>query len=132
MSDSVGELSECSPALRLDGPGITRLRGAGLTLHRQGQNSQASTSVHGLRATAGDHGLTQRCEVPCGVHVPVRGEPALRADVRTLRQGSVVFSRRGCAWILTARASTRSASLRLGWLTLRFRSVAIGEFLNIP
>ena len=39
---------------------------------------------------------------------------------------------RGCAWIVTARASTRSASLRLGWLTLRFRSVAIGAFLNMP
>ena len=33
---SVGELSECSPALRQDSPGVSRLRGAGLTLHRQG------------------------------------------------------------------------------------------------
>src|SRR5665811_1763957 len=47
-------------------------------------------------------------------------------------RASWVFSRRGCAWIVTARASTRSASLRLGWLTLRFRYVAIGEFLNLP
>jgi hypothetical protein len=91
MSVSVGELSECSPALRLDGPGLTRLCGGGLTLHGQGQNSQASTSVYGLRATPGDHGLTQRGEVPCGVHVPVKDEPASRADIRTLRQGQFGF-----------------------------------------
>jgi glutathione peroxidase-family protein len=45
MSVSIGELSDRSPALLLDSPGVTRLRGAGLTLHRQGQNSLASTSV---------------------------------------------------------------------------------------
>ena len=47
MSVSVGELAERGPALRLDGPGLTRLCGAGLTFHGQGQNSLASTSVCG-------------------------------------------------------------------------------------
>jgi uncharacterized protein YciI len=35
VSVSIGELSDRSPALRLDSPGVTRLRGPGLTLHRQ-------------------------------------------------------------------------------------------------
>ena len=36
-------------------------------------------------------GLTQRGEVPCGVHDPVKDERALRADLRTLRQGQSGF-----------------------------------------
>src|SRR5664280_237558 len=91
MSVSIGELSDCSPALRLDSPGATRLRGPGLTLHGQGQNSLASTSVYGLRATPGDHRLTQLGEVPCSVHVPVQDETTHRGDVRTLRQGQLGF-----------------------------------------
>ena len=67
MSVSIGELSDRSPALRLDSPGATRLSGPGLTFHGQGQNSLASTSVYGLRATPGDHGLTHRGKVLCGV-----------------------------------------------------------------
>ena len=62
-SVSIGELSDRSPALRLDSPGVTRLRGPGLTLHGQGQNCLASMSVYGLRATPGQYRLTQRGEV---------------------------------------------------------------------
>jgi hypothetical protein len=86
MSVSISELSDRSPALRLDSPGVIRLRGPGLTLHRQGQISPSSTSVYGLRATPGDHRLTQRGEVLCGVHIPVHDHPARHTDVRTLRK----------------------------------------------
>ena len=58
-----GEFSDSSLALRLDSPGVTRLRGPGLTLHGQGQNRLASMSVYGLRATPGQYRLTQRGEV---------------------------------------------------------------------
>jgi hypothetical protein len=40
MSVSIGELFDRSPALRQGSPGVTRLRGAGLTLHRQGHLSK--------------------------------------------------------------------------------------------
>ncbi len=84
-----GEFPDSSPALRQDSPGVTRLRGPGLTLHRQGQNSHASTSVYGLRATPGDHDLTQRGEVPCSVQVPIQDKPTFGTDVRA--HGQVQF-----------------------------------------
>src|ERR1035437_7030016 len=47
MSVNSGEFPDSSPASRQDSPGVTRLRSPGLTLHRQGQNSHASTSIYG-------------------------------------------------------------------------------------
>src|ERR1035437_8676320 len=83
------EFPDRSPASRQDSPGVTRLRSPGLTLHRQGQNSLASTSVYGLRATPGDHDLTQRGEVPCSVQVPIQDQPTFGTDVRA--HGQVQF-----------------------------------------
>jgi len=38
-TEGTGERSERSPALRQGSPGVTRWRGAGLSLQRQGQNN---------------------------------------------------------------------------------------------
>src|ERR1035437_8019038 len=91
MSVSIGELSDRSPALRLDSPGVTRLRGPGLTLHGQGQDSLASTSVYGLRATPGDHDLTQHGKVLCSVQVPIQDHPTRHTDVRARGQVQLGF-----------------------------------------
>src|ERR1035441_6991685 len=91
MSVSISKLSGSSPALRQGSPGVTRLRSPGVTLHRQGQNSLASTSVYGLRATPGDHDLTARGEVPCSVQVPVQDKPTFGADVRARGQVQLGF-----------------------------------------
>ena len=86
-----GELSECGLALWQDSPGVTCLRGPGLTFHRPGRNSHASRSVYGLRATPGDHCLTRRGEVPCGVHVPATIPHSVQTYVRSDR-ASLAFT----------------------------------------
>src|SRR5664280_1310016 len=50
-------------------------------------------SVYGLRATPGDHGLTVRGKVLCGVQVPVQDHRARHGDLRTLRGGQFGFHR---------------------------------------
>src|ERR1035437_817444 len=93
MSVSIGELSDRSPALRLDSPGATRLRGPRVALHGPGHNSLASPSGYSLPATPGDHGLTQRGKVLCGVQVPVQDKPTFGTDVRAHGQGQFGFHR---------------------------------------
>src|ERR1035437_5962283 len=87
-----GELSDSSPALRQGSPGVTRLRGPGLTLHGQGQDSHASTSIYGLRATPGDHDLPRAARFLAAFRSRSRTSPhSVQTYVRTDRS-SLVFT----------------------------------------
>src|SRR5579875_767542 len=88
-------ISRHSSRLRGSGPGLARVRGAGLTLHshlpgRPGL-TVGSTSVFGLRATPGDLPVAVPGEVERGIEVAVRDHAARGAYVGAIGEGQLGF-----------------------------------------